>query len=101
MSPMFGKSPICVGCPTCGAAYGWACHDASGVPVANHEPRVKAYASAYPEDITESPELVMRALRAARTEGVRAERARIVTWLRSHQGGQDHRLADQIENEKL
>ena len=36
-------------------------------------------------------------LAKARVEGAEQERARIVTWLRSHAGEQDNRLADQIE----
>ena len=65
MSPMFGKSPICVGCPACGAAYGWACHDASGVPVANHEPRMRAYAMAYPKQEQGGYEVLAHALEVA------------------------------------
>ncbi len=52
MSPMFGKSPICVGCPRCGAQSGWSCSHPirSDVPVNTHEERKKAYAMAYPEE---------------------------------------------------
>lgn len=71
MSPLFGMSPICVGCPTCGAPSGWACHGPSGPggntgTVPTHSERLDAYVHAYPELAAEHPHTkIARALSAA------------------------------------
>ena len=51
MSPLFGENPICVGCPECGAAYGWAC-SSYGAPIATHVARIQAYRFAYPSGLS-------------------------------------------------